>query len=156
TRPHPGDLVGAARLAQVQLSLDQQVFTVDRLKVGRVDDDRAVHAVADVLQHGRGRTVVHPGTGFLRAEPVGEALARIDRAHRLVRGETAGVEVDAVAHRAVVDEGHGEHVADLAAQHRAGDVAAERPHALPHPGGDLQLGFGDPDLHFVFGAVRRG
>ncbi|GGV00404.1 hypothetical protein GCM10010182_17060 [Actinomadura cremea] len=41
-------------------------------------------------------------------------------------------------HRVVVDERHGEHVADLPADDRTGDRPAERPHGLAHARRDLQ------------------
>jgi|SRR3954454_10672085 hypothetical protein len=108
-------LHGGEVAAEVELRLYEDVLAVHWGKVGWVDDDGAVHAVAEAQQHRHGRAVVHPDPGPGGGEPVGEALARFDRPHRLVRGECSGVEVDAVIDGAVVGEGDLEGVADFAA-----------------------------------------
>lgn len=73
-----------------------------------------------------GAVVVHEGTGVLGLELVDERFARLDCAHLVVPGDLAGVEVDGVADRPVVDQREGEEVADLAAQGGARHGALDR------------------------------
>jgi hypothetical protein len=146
-RPHV-----AARRAAVQRRGDQEVLAVDRCQVGRVDDDRAEHAGRDVLGHRSSGAVVHPYSGAFGAEPVHQALARLDRPHRTVRSQGTGVEVDAATHRAGVDQRHLEHVAHPAAQRRARHRAAERPHC---PARCLFLQHGQLDAVHGRAARRR-
>ena len=113
-----------------------------------------MHAGGDVRGHRGGATVVQPHPGAVRGEPVDEALSRGDGAHGPVRREIAGVEVDGVTDGAVVDEGHLEHVPDLAAQGRSYRPAVEGPAFLPHPGRHLKGKFRDAHLHAVDGFLR--
>ena len=116
---HLDQVAGLPLRSEVVLGLDEDELVVDNGKIGRVDDDGAEHAVADVVQRRRRAAVVHPDPGVLGLELVDEGLARLDRAHLVVPRHLAGVEVDRVAELTVVDERDGEEVADLAAQHRA-------------------------------------
>jgi hypothetical protein len=102
-----------------------------------------------------GAAVVHERPGVFGLELVDEGLAWLDGAHLVVPGDLAGVEVDGVADRPVVDQGDDEDVADLAAQGRAGHGAVEGPHHLGDPGGDLDLGLDGVQGELVVGAARR-
>jgi hypothetical protein len=123
---HLAEVAGLAVGAEVVLGLHEDELVVDRGQVGRVDDDGAEHAVADVVQRRRRAAVVHEDPGVLGLELVHERLARGDGAHLVVPGHPAGVEVDRVADLALVGERDGEDVADLAAQDRAGHLARRR------------------------------
>lgn len=74
----------------------------------------------------------------------------------VVRGHLAGVEVDQVTHLAVVDEGDGEQVADLAAQHRSGHGAVEGPQLLSDAGCHLARQLRDSDRDLVDVGVGCG
>src|SRR5664280_631606 len=147
-----GVVGGAVRRTQVELRLNQRELPIHRREPRRVDDDSAVHAVGDVVEHRRGPAVVHPGAGEARGEPVDQRLAGLDGPHRLVRGDRAGVEVDAVAHRAVVDQSDHERVADPAVQRRPRHGAAEGPHPLPHVRRHLDVLIDHGQRHGVLGA----
>src|SRR5690606_7978494 len=106
--PPGADLVRVGRgvlRAEVELGLHEDVLAVGVRQAGRVDDHRAEHAVGDVQRHRHGGAVVHPDAAAGRREAVGERPARLEGAHRPVRGQRAGVEVDGVADGAVVDQG---------------------------------------------------
>jgi hypothetical protein len=79
---------------------------LDLGQAGRVDDDRSVHAVADVVQGRRGAAVVHVDAGVLGLELVDQSLPEVD----------------------------GEQVAHAAAQGRSRDLAVEAPGLLLTPG----------------------
>ena len=83
--------------------------------------------------------------GFLRGEPVGEALAGIDRAHRCP-GRAPGVEVDAVAHRAVVDEVISNTSPTLPRSTGPGTLPPNVHTLCLTPGATSSSVFGDPDL----------
>src|SRR5665647_3440025 len=119
---------------EVELRAHQHQLRVDRREAGRVDDHCAVHAVRDVQGDRHRAAVVEPRPGAVRDELVGQRLPRCDGAHRLVRREGPGVEVDAVPHARVVDEGDGEDVADLAVQGRPRSRPVEGPQGLAHAG----------------------
>jgi hypothetical protein len=101
-----GHLVGVdLAVAEIGLGLHHQVFGVHRRETRRVDDDGSEHARSDVHRHRGGCAVIHPDPGVFGPESIDEFFARIDGAHRLVGPDHAGVEVDGMSHRAVVDQG---------------------------------------------------
>ena len=73
------------------------------------------------ISAGRGAAVVHEHARVLGLELVDELLTRIDRAHLVVPGDHARVEVDRVRHRVRLGvlERDADHVADLDPQDRA-------------------------------------
>ena len=80
--------------------------------------------------------MVEPDPRVLGLEGVDEGLPGVDRAHRLIGRGDPGVEVQGVAHRAVVDQGDLEGVPHLAAQDGAGDLPVEGQAPLGDAGAD--------------------
>ena len=118
-------VAGLALRAEVVLALHEGELVVDgRQAALGLDDDAAVHAVADVVQRRRRAAVVHEDPGVRGGELVDLRLAGVDGAHLVVPRDLAGVEVDRVAELAVVDQLDVELVTDLAPQDRTA-----------HPGG---------------------
>ena len=68
-------------------------------EVRRVDDDRPIHAVADVMQRRCGAAVIHEDAGVLGFELVVDQFTGHDRAHLIVPSHATGVEVERVANR---------------------------------------------------------
>ena len=91
---------------EIPLARDEDVVLVRLLQRprGRLDDDRAVHPVRDVHQHGLGAAVVHEHARIVGAERVADRLARHHVPEGLVRRHSRGVEVDGVRDRAGVGE----------------------------------------------------
>src|SRR5690606_25138515 len=79
-----------------------------------------------------------------------------DGAHGLVGREVARMEVDGVAHAAVVDERDLEHVTDAPPQGGPDAAAVEGPPALPDAGGHLEGDLLDGEGVAVDGAGRCG
>ena len=134
-----GDLVrvGLAALgAEVDLGGDDDVLAVHGRQPRWVDDDGPVHAGSQVQAHRRGGAVVKPDPRVLGLEGVDEGLPGVDRAHRLIGRGDPRVEVQGVAHRAVVDQGDLEGVPHLAAQDGAGDLPVEGQAPLGDAGAD--------------------
>ena len=132
---------GLAGVVQVRLALNHHVLMIDRVKVRRVNDDRAVHALGHVQAQRGGAAVVQPDTGTLRLKTVDETLTGGDGLHRVIGGHHARVEVQRVAHRAVIDECNFKNVADLAAQNRCHVLPVERPHVNGYAGRHLAVDF---------------
>ena len=132
---------GLSGVVQVRLALDHHVLVIDRVKVRRVNDDRAVHALGHVQTQRGGTAVVQPDTGGLRLKTVDETLTGGDGLHRVIGGHHARVEVQRVAHRAVIDECNFKNVADLATQNRCHVLSVERPHVNGHAGRHLAVDF---------------
>ena len=132
---------GLAGVVQVRLALNHHVLVIDRVKIRRVNDDRAVHALGHVQAQRGGAAVVQPDTGTLRLKTVDETLTGGDGLHRVIGGDHARVEVQRVAHRAVIDECNFKNVADLAAQNRCHVLPVERPHVNGHAGRHLAVDF---------------
>ena len=132
---------GLAGVVQVRLALNHHVLVIDRVKVRRVNDDRAVHALGHVQAQRGGAAVVQPDTGTLRLKTVDETLTGGDGLHRVIGGHHARVEVQRVAHRAVIDECNFKNIADLAAQNRCHVLPVERPHVNGHAGRHLAVDF---------------
>ena len=84
---------GLSGVVQVRLALNHHVLVVNRVKVGRVNDDRAVHTLGHVQAQRGGTAVVQPDTGGLRLKTVDETLTGGDGLHRVIGGNHAGVEV---------------------------------------------------------------
>ena len=104
----------------------------------RLDDDRAVHPVRDVRQHGLRAAVVHEDARVARLEAEGEGLARRDVLESLVRRDPRRVEVDRVRDRATVRERHLDRLALANVHDRAGGaVAVEGPGVVLDTGSDL-------------------
>ena len=80
--------------------------------------------------------MVEPDPRVLGLEGVDEGLPGVDRAHRLIGRGDPRVEVQGVAHRAVVDQGDLEGVPHLAAQDGAGDLPVEGQAPLGDAGAD--------------------
>ena len=114
--------------AEVPLALDERDLLVDLGQAAlRLDDDHPEHAVRDVMER-RGRAaVVHPDAGVVGGERVGERRAGLDLDHLVVHRGLAGVEVDRVAHRALVRQVDVDGVAEVHPDRRAWHLAAERP-----------------------------
>jgi hypothetical protein len=89
--------------------------------------------------------VVEPDAGVVSAEPVDERLARRERARGAVRRDLAGVEVDRVAHRGVVDQPDHEPVSDASVQSGTRHGAVVGPQLLADTWGDVGLRVGDPE-----------
>ena len=88
---------------EVPLTRNEHVLLVGmRQRGGRLDDDRAVHAVRDVHQDRLGAAVVHEDARVVRLEAEGERLAGEDVDEVLVRRNTPCVEVDGVRDRTPV------------------------------------------------------
>ena len=114
--------------------------------------------LAMCISAGRGAAVVHEDAGVLRLELVDQLLAGIDRAHLVVPGDQAGVEVDRVRHgvRLGVDERHADEVAHLHPQHRPGDLVTEGPDQLLVALGHGHLDLAHDELDLVHLALRDG
>ena len=123
-----GVVGGLALGAEVPLALDERELVVDlgQAALG-LHDDHAEHAVRDVEEGRRGAAVVHPDAGVVGREGVGERLARLDLHHLVVHRRLAGMEVDGVAHLALVRQVHVDRVAQVHADDGPGHGAAERP-----------------------------
>ena len=130
---------GLAGIVQVRLTLNHHVLVIDRVKVRRVNDDRTVHALSHVQAQRGGTTVVQPHAGGLRLKTVDETLTGGDGLHRVIGGDHARVEVQRVAHRAVVDECNFKNVADFTVQNRGHVLPVEGPHVDGHAGGNLAV-----------------
>ena len=129
--------------AEVDLGLDEDILLVHGRQARRIDDHYPVHARRDVRRHRHRRTVIHPDPGVGGREGVAVGGARRDGAHRLIRCKRAGMEVDRVPHRGVVDDGDVEGVAEMAAQGRTGSGPVVGPAALPNAWRDLEFRLGD-------------
>ena len=104
--------------------------------------------------------MVEPDPRVLGREGVDEGLPGVDRAHRLIGRGDPGVEVQGVAHRAIVDQGDLEGVPHLAAQDGAGNLPVEGQAPLGDTGADrhdlLLDGEGVPVGHGTAVGTGRG
>ena len=111
-----------------------------RARLGRVDDERAVEALVDVLLQRRGVAVVEVHPVRPRRELVREAAARVHDLEDAVHvGRVDAVEVDRVRVRAGVAKVDAEQVVLGHADHRAGHRAVVRPRGIDDALGDLDL-----------------
>ena len=141
-------------------SLATRTYSLVGLRKRRrwVDDERPVHPVRDVREHGLRAAVVHEDTRVGRLEAERERVAGRYVPEREVRCDPRRVEVDRVRDRAAVRQRHLDGLALPHVEDRPwGAVAVERPGVVLHPGRDLDdhVLQGHVDLHEVARRDRR-